>query len=163
MNEDTPLKYTRLATLRDVPVIVEMVKQLVNTTGYSDLPPDGKKTVRMVETFIIQQPHDTLMLVSVDDQGSVVGFLAAMTFQLMHSLEPIAIEVGWYTDPNAPDLKKRNMELRESYEEWTRRKGMRYAQYAVLNPTAKDIHAIEKNPKTTVLELVYHRAVGKES
>ena len=163
MNADTPLKYTRLATLRDVPVIVEMVKQLVNTTGYSDLPPDGKKTVRMVETFIIQQPHDTLMLVSVDDQGSVVGFLAAMTFQLMHSLEPIAIEVGWYTDPNAPDLKKRNMELRKSYEEWARRKGMRYAQYAVLNPTEKDIHAIEKNPKTTVLELVYHRAIGKES
>lgn len=163
MNANTPLKYTRLANLRDVPKIAEMAETLVRTTGYSDIPADTKKLLKMVETFIIQQPKDTVMLVSVDDKDRVVGFLAAMTFQLMHSVEPVAIEVGWFTEPTADNWSKRNTELRSGYEEWARRQGMRYAQYATLNPTEKDIQDLTKNKKATVLELVYHRRLDKET
>ena len=162
MNSNTPLKYTRLATLRDVPVIVELVKHLVNSTGYHDIACNGAKAKEMVEAFIIGTPAETLMIVSTDEKGQVVGFLAGTSFELLHSSEPIALEVGWYTNPQASDYNKRHMELRATYEEWARRKGVRYAQYAILNPTVNDFKEREKNSKTTILELVYMRDVRKE-
>ena len=163
MNEKSPLRYTRLATLRDVPVLVELGKGLIKTTGYRDIKCTGRKLHTMFEAFIIGTPAETLVLVSVDEEDQVVGFLAATSFELLHSEEPLALEVGWFTKPEASDFSKRHLELRVGFEEWARRKGVRYAQYAVLNPTAEDFQERSKSSKTTVLELIYMRDVTKEN
>lgn len=162
MNPDKfALKYTRMATLRDVQQIVDLSCQLAAATGgYSDIPADPVKLTRTVEQFIVEQPHDMLMLVSVDDEDKIVGFIACIPFKLIYADEDIGIEVGWYVDPKANDHNKRHIELRAGYEEWCRRKGMRYAQYAVLNPTEEDIKEVRKNSKSRILELVYHRKLN---
>lgn len=159
MNADTKLKYTRLATLHDVPSVVDLAIKITKNSGYSDITPDRVKLTKVTEQFIVEQPHEKVLLVSVDEADKVVGFIACVPFKLLMSEEQIGIELGWYIEPDASDYKKRHLELRAAYEEWCLRKGMRFAQYAVLNPTPEDVAEVYKNSKSTVLELVYHRRI----
>lgn len=156
------IKHTRLATLRDTQAIVDMAIALGMSTSYRDMPVDRKKLTKMVESIIIGMPNSSVMVVSVDDEGTPVGFLAGMPFEVLFSNESLAIEIGWWVKESQKDAKKRYLELRAAYEEWARRKGYRYAQYAVLNPTEKDIKEVNKAKNSTVLELVYHRKIGEK-
>jgi hypothetical protein len=156
------IKHTRLATLRDTQAIVDMAIALGMSTAYSDMPVDRKKLHGIVESVIIGMPNESVMIVSVDDEGTPVGFLAGMPFEVVFSTEKLAIEIGWFVKPSQKDAKKRYLELRAAYEEWARRKGFRYCQYAVLNPTEKDLKEVNKSNKNTVLELVYHRNVEEK-
>lgn len=162
MSSNMKIKHTRLATLNDTETITDLALALGMSTSYKDMPVARPKLRSVVESIIIEQPLGGVMLVSVDDDDKVVGFLAGLPFEVVFSKESLAIEIGWYVDPKRKDAKKRYLELRAGYEEWARRKGFRYAQYAVLNPTEKDFREVNKSNKNAVLELVYHRRIDKE-
>lgn len=162
MSSKTKIKYTRLATLHDTNTIVDIALEHSKTTAYGVLPANRAKLTSIVEKIIIETPHEGCMLVSVDDDDKVVGFLAGLPFEIVFSSETLGIEIGWFVRKDADDAKRRYLELREAFEEWARRKDLNWVQYAVLNPTDKDLKDVMKNKKSTVLELGYLRRVDKE-
>lgn len=161
MNANTKLKYTRLATLNDVPEITKMAAELASTTTFKGVSYDHNKLRQVVEGVIIGTPKTSLMLVSVDDKDTVVGFIAGVPMEISFMELQSSMEIGWFVRPGTPGEKKRYLELREGYEEWARRQDFKFVQYAILNPTEKDIRDINNSKNSTVLELVYHRRIDQ--
>jgi hypothetical protein len=158
MKPDYQLKYLRLANMDDGEVIARLSQRLVRETGYSRMKVNPKKIRDTVDKFILNSPHKTLCLVT-EEAGQVQGYLGATLFDQPFSDEKMALEFGWFVTPGVPHEKEMLLELREGFEEWARRHGVRYCQYAILKATPEDFERLSKQKRTTVLELIYQREV----
>ncbi len=107
----------KLATLEDLPRIVELVEM-----AYTELPYGLKfDHMRAFETLenVLDNGVIICRLATVQDHPEIVGVLIAVKTFTTVSLEPIASELLWYVHPDHRS-SKRALELLNAFELWGR-------------------------------------------
>lgn len=121
---------TRLATIRDVGPIIQLIKEYFVQSPYRDYRFSDERVQGILETMIID-PQNSCVAVSVsgdDVVGVIVGHKIAPAF----SYDTVGVELIWYLK-EAYRTPRRGYELLKMYEMWGEWSGCKFLQYAKLN------------------------------
>lgn len=142
----------RLATLDDIPYLLELAKTLYETSGWDMIPVDYTKGRAMFEKFIVEGQKDALVLIS-HDNGKAVGVLAAYSFVPLFSNSKVAVEVLWYLDPAYRG--RRGVDMKKAYEYWAKLVGAEFCQYGVLSTSPDGLEKLYQREGMKFSEKVY--------
>src|SRR5690554_5026836 len=120
----------RIATLNDVPKIMEMAETLYKQSTYSYIDIDLSKARESIEKFIVENGKEYMVLVSYDGD-EVVGVLAAYAFSPLFSKDKIAVEALLWLEPDYRTNARGN-DLLDAYEYWAKLVGCKILQYGLL-------------------------------
>lgn len=142
----------RLASLDDIPYLMELAKTQYETSGWDLIPVDYEKGRAMFEKFIIEGQKDALVLIS-HDKGKAVGVLAAYAFVPIFSQAKIAVECLWYLEPEYRG--RRGAEMKQAYEYWAKLVGASFCQYGVLSTSPDSLEKMYLRDGMKLSEKVY--------
>lgn len=148
----------RLASLDDIPFLMDLAKTQYETSGWDLIPVDYVKGRAMFEKFIVEGQKEALVLIS-HDKGKAVGVLAAYSFVPMFSNSKIAVESLWYLDPKYRG--RRGVEMKKAYEYWAKLIGCEYVQYGVLSTSPEGLEKMYLNDGMQFSEKVYIKKLEK--
>lgn len=105
----------KIATLEDLPEILDMSMEFISTTGY--LPFSERKTVeRLLTSLITGEQHEKIVIFQPG-----VGFLAGCSTPFIFGPHLLATELGWWITPDMRG-KKVGLEFLEAFEYWAKEK-----------------------------------------
>lgn len=145
----------RLATLEDIPELLELGRELHSNGSISKIALSETKARAQLERFVIGDQNDYLALVSHKD-GKIVGALAAYAFEPVFSDTRIACEVLWYLRPE--DRKgRRGLDMMEAYEYWAKAVKCTLVQYGWLESSPEGMKKMYERTGAELAELVYYK------
>lgn len=108
----------RLATLRDIPVLVKMVDRFVREE-MPDPPEPDPEVIEDTLLLLIQQQNQYGMVVVAEKDGKICGLVCATTTPSAFSRGLHAIELAYYV---LPEHRKSRIwrDLIKTYEDWAR-------------------------------------------
>ena len=124
------LQNTRLATIADIPQILELIQEYLLQTPYKDYSVSLPRARGIVEALLIDDQNGCVAVSFVADRvvGVIVGHKITPTF----SYEPVAVELLWYLTEEFR-TPRRAYELLQVYEMWAKWTGCKWMQYAQLH------------------------------
>lgn len=122
----------RLASVTDMPRLVEMTKNFISLTPYSHYPVDDAK----LEDLITQCLDYTrnVIFVYTTDEDELQGMLAATTNEFLFNRERIASEMAWWVEPAYRG--RGGTLLKAAFEHWARHMGCSLASMSSLDTPA---------------------------
>lgn len=141
----------RKATPADLPAILDMTARLHAVAGIV-IPMHRTFTEGFVQALIAHA--DGLVLVAEND-GAVVGMLIASIGTASISPAPVAVEHGWWVNPEARGV---GGQLLARYEQWAREKGC-FAIRMSTPPDAEGPALILKRKGFTCSEIAWAKVL----
>lgn len=147
-------KTLRLATLDDVPALLELGKDLYKDSPLEFMKFDFSKVRENLEAAILN-PKEWLVLVS-HDEGKPVGCLVAYVFNPLYSKEKIACEVLWHL---LPEHRKgrRGVDMMVAFEYWAKLMGCAVAQYGWMTSSPARMEELYEKRGLKMVEKVYFK------
>lgn len=145
----------RHASLDDVPKILQMSKDLYESSSYKRIAVDYTHARVMLEKFIIEGNKDFLVMLS-HDNGKPVGVIAAYVFQPLFSSEKVATEVLLWLEPEYR-TPSRAKELLDAYEYWAKLVGAAVAQYGLMSSADPRLSKFYERRGAEEVERVYYK------
>lgn len=140
----------RIATDKDIDLIVDMATKFIETTPYKDIYSVGQ--LRKVVTHMVSPLTDrNNQIILLSDNG---GFLAALATPSLFGDFRQATEMAWWVEPDARG-KKAGGELLRAFEFWAKKVGCKLATMSSLDDKVGKYY--EKNGYK-----LYERAYVKE-
>jgi RimJ/RimL family protein N-acetyltransferase len=118
----------RTALLADVPRIVEMGRQFLAASPYSQWYADAPEKMRDLAVGLIQQAGSTILV--VDDGPQVIGMIGLTVFAHPISGERMATEHFWWMDEAH---RGAGVDLLQAAEAWAKRQGATSLQMMAPN------------------------------
>lgn len=117
MKQLTPVHKTvlRLATMEDVPALVPHLESFHRESPYKNVPFDAEKVFRLAASFMLGDA-DKVMIV-LDYEGTIIGFVAGQTSEVVFGRAKIASELAWYVVEGFRSGSGA-MRLRQAFEYW---------------------------------------------
>lgn len=152
----TPLSM-RLATLDDVPHIMELGEDLYKGSPLEFMDIDMSKAKAQIEAAILDN-KTWLTLVSVDGDD-VVGVLIAYVFEPMYSKSKIACEVLWHL---LPEYRKgrRGVDMMNAFEYWAKLLGCSVAQYGWMTSSPARMEQLYEKRGLKLVEKMYFKELN---
>lgn len=145
----------RHANLDDIPAILEMAKDLYETSVYKTIKVDYARGRQMLEQFIVEGNENFLVMLS-HDEGTPVGVIAAYVFKPLFSQERIATEVLLWLKPEYRTTQ-RGKELLDAYEYWAKLVGASFVQYGMLSSADPRLARFYERRGASEIEKVYYK------
>lgn len=118
----------RAALLADVPRIVEMGRQFLAASPYSQWYAEAPEKMRDLAVGLIQQAGSTILV--VEDAGLVTGMIGLTVFEHPISGERMATEHFWWMDDAH---RGAGVDLLQQAEAWAKRHGATALQMMAPN------------------------------
>ncbi len=141
----------RSATYSDVPGVLGMVKDLHASTGVA-MSVDDAATSQTLNHLV--SSDDGLLLV-VEADGHLAGFMAATVGFAPVSFDLVGMELGWWSSPAA---KGAGLRLLILYERWAKSKGCRLVRMSTPPHNERAAQILEKRG-FFVSELAWAKAI----
>lgn len=122
--------HVRLAELGDIEILLGFAKSFHKASPYKSMGFDAQKGRKLLEGIIQGSLRDYVVLVALKDQKPV-GFLVGAASQPVFSSSKIAMELGWWIEPEARGSRGSYL-IFKAYEDWALRVGCSYVQGAYL-------------------------------
>lgn len=148
----------RLASLDDIPYLMELSKTMYETSGWDMIPVDYVKGRAAYEKFIVEGQKDALVLIS-HDKGKPVGVLVAYVFTPMFSNSKVAVECLWYLEPEYRG--RRGFKMKEAYEYWAKLVGADFCQYGVLSTSPEGLEKLYERDGMSCSEKIFMKKLEK--
>ena len=144
----------RLATLNDVPALLELGKDLYKDSPFASMKFDFSKVKEQLEAAIMM-PDQWLVLVS-HDEGKPVGCLVAYVFHPLYSKDKIACEVLWHL---LPEYRKgrRGVDMMTAFEYWAKLLGCTVCQYGWMSSSPPRMEELYLKRGLKMVEKVYFK------
>lgn len=139
----------RLATLADIPRLVEMGQEFRRQTSYSNHLADNP--AKMAETAGQLIEKQGVLVLERDDQ--VVGMLGFLVFPHFLSGENVAVEIFWWVDPQH---RGRGLALIREAERRAKSSGAKQIQMIAPND---QVAAIYRRMRYQFVEATYQRTL----
>lgn len=124
------LEHVRIATVEDLPALLDFAKAFHKESPYRNLRFDYGKTWASYKQVIEAGGLNSIVLIA-HEGGKPLGMVAAVCDSPVFSSDRVATELAWYI--GVPYRKSRKAFLLfQAYEEWARRVGCDYVQGAYL-------------------------------
>jgi GNAT superfamily N-acetyltransferase len=146
----------RLATLEDVPYILDLSKKLYQESPYKGTLNPTKMRAHLERAVIERGKY--LVLVSFDGD-KVVGAVVAYTYQPLFSDDWIAIEVLLYLEKTYR-ASTRGVELIEAFEYWAKMAGCQSVQFGVLTGFPKALEKLYERRGGEMTERLYTKVLS---
>lgn len=149
----------RLAGLSDIPKILDMAKRLYSDSTYSVLSFDLNKAREGIEKFIVENGKEFMVIVSYEGD-TIVGALAAYSFQPLFSNDRVAVETLMWLEPDHRTSVRGN-DLLDAYEYWAKAAGCKIAQYGLLSSADQRLSKLYERRGCSYGESVYFKILGE--
>lgn len=150
-------KGLRHATLDDLPEIFELAKDL-----FTGSPMEGMRfSPRKIQSKILQavsSGFEDYLVIVAEDEGKIVGALAAYCYEPIWSDQKIACEVLWHVKPEYRK-GRRGLDMMDAYEAWAKSRGCVFAQYGILSSSPQTMPALYEKRGCVLAEHIYYKAV----
>lgn len=123
-------KYLRLGKLEDIPALMKFARNFHESSPYNTMKFDHVKGEIFLRDIISGKKTDGVVLVALHDDEPV-GFLVGVANEPVFSSVKIAMELGWWIEPEARGSRASFL-IYSAYEDWARRVGCHYVQGAYL-------------------------------
>lgn len=143
-------KYIRLATLADIPVLIDFAKAFHKASPYRGMRFDTKKGHEFFERVITGALEDHVTLIALKD-GKPIGFLVGAASQPHFSSTKVAMELGWWIDEKHRRTRA-SVLIYQAYEDWAIRIGCSHVQGAYLPGVSPPLDAFYKSRGYTQVE-----------
>lgn len=147
----------RLASLDDIPYLLDLAKTQYETSGWDMIPVDYTKARQMFEKFVIEGQKEAMVLIS-HDKGKAVGVMAAYAFTPLFSNSKVAVEVLWYLEPEYRG--RRGVDMKQAFEYWAKLIGAEFVQYGVLSTSPDGLEKLYQRDGMHKSETVYIKKLG---
>lgn len=107
----------QIATTNDIPKLIELSEQLIETSKYRFLNFSPKRLTQVLTDGINQDPTKAICLIGKID-GEIVGTIAGAVGQTAFSEDQIASEWLWWVKPNLG--KRKLLQLLDGFEYWAK-------------------------------------------
>lgn len=124
------LEHVRIATLSDLPKLMDFAKEFHKESPYRDLKFSYAKTWESYKNVISGDRLNAIVLIAVDGE-TPVGMVAAIADSPVFSEEKISTELCWFISKKYRNSRKAFI-LFQAYEEWAKRIGCDHIQSAFL-------------------------------
>lgn len=123
-------EYLRLATLDDIPKLMRFAKNFWLASPYKSMKFDAIRGEAFLRSIITGSKMDSIILVALHD-GEAIGFLVGTSDQPAFSSARIAVELGWWIEPDRRGTRASFL-IYSAYEDWAKRIGCSHVQGAYL-------------------------------
>lgn len=123
-------KYLRLASLDDIPKLMKFARNFWLTSPYKSMKFDPIKGESFLRDIVAGNKMDAIILVALDE-GEAIGFLVGASDEPAFSRAKIAVELGWWIEPDRRGTRASFL-IYKAYEDWARRIGCSHVQGAYL-------------------------------
>lgn len=144
----------RKATQADVPTVLLMIKKFHASCSYKDIPFSEAKTLTLIANAANDHPDNYCMV--ADKDGVVVGILAASLHAPLFSEESVAVELGWWVEPEYRNGKA-GLGLIRDFEKWAASKNVRVVQLSTLGTTDPTVEDFFKRIGYYKVETTWHK------
>lgn len=135
-------KYLRLATLDDIPKLMRFAKNFWFASPYKTMKFDAIKGEGFLRSIITGNKMDSIILVALD-KGEPIGFLVGACDEPAFSRARIAVELGWWVEPDRRGTRASFL-IYSAYEDWARRIGCSHVQGAYLPGVSPELDEFYK-------------------
>lgn len=146
----------RLATLEDVPRLLEIGATLYEGSPIEMIGVDPKKVRTALETAIIDQ-RKFLAIVSTKGE-EIVGALVAYHFEPIFSDTRVACELLLWLDPEHR-RGRRGVDMMEAYEYWAKLMGCKVVQYGFLANSPEKMEKLYEKTGAVFAEKMFFKKV----
>lgn len=131
-------KYLRLATDKDIGVLVQMTKNFIKSTSeYRSIEISHKKLYDTITGIVKGDQTQGVALIALKE-GKPVGMILGAANSPLFSEQKIAMELAWYIEPKHRKSRA-SLLLFRAYEDWAYRVGCDYVQMAYLSNTSNEL------------------------
>lgn len=149
----TALKYVRLATHEDIPVLLEFASKFHRMSPYGGLSFSHEKGSVFLKTVIEGSLRDFVCLVALND-SKPIGFLVGAANEPVFSGDRIATELGWWIEEESRGTRA-SMLIYAAYEDWAKRVDCVAVQGAYLPGVSTDLEKFYKKRGYHLVESSY--------
>ena len=108
----------RLATIDDLPIILELAKEFHQKLPHRAVAFSDQKTISTIHEWLLSEREEKIILLAGEP---VFAILAAMAERPFYSDDKVAVEVFWYSRKKSKWVLK----IYEAYEFWANKIGCR--------------------------------------
>lgn len=152
------MKHLRLATREDIPVLLTFAKHFHKASPYRTMKFDVHKGTELLKGIIEGSLFDHVCLVALKDDKPI-GFLVGAASQPVFSSSKIAMELGWWIEPEMRRTKVSFL-IYKAYEDWALRIGCSYVQGAYLPGVSPDLDEFYKKRGYFQVESSYMKTLN---
>lgn len=142
--------YLRLATLADIPLLIEFAKSFHKASPYRGMRFDAKKGKEFFEGVISGRLEDHVCIVALKDLQPI-GFLVGAASQPHFSSTKVAMELGWWIEEKHRHSRA-SLLIYQAYEDWAIRIGCSHVQGAYLPGVSPPLDEFYKRRGYTQVE-----------
>lgn len=121
-------KYLRVARDEDIPTLLSFARNFHRASNYKTLKFDTAKGIEFLK-MAIKSPEYIVLIALVAEKP--VGFIVGAINQPVFSSSRIAVELGWWIEPNHRHTRASAL-IYQAYEDWAKRVGADCVQGAYL-------------------------------
>lgn len=143
-------KYLRLATLSDIPILIQYAKAFHRASPYRGMRFDSQKGQKFFEHVITGALADHVCLIALKDFNPI-GFLVGAASQPHFSSVKVAMELGWWIEEEQRGTRASFL-IYKAYEDWATRIGCSYVQGAYLPGVSPPLDEFYKSRGYTQVE-----------
>lgn len=123
-------RHLRLGVLDDVPTLVKFARNFHQASPYNTMKFDRVKGEKFLRDIISGNKMDGVVIVALQNEKPT-GFIVGVAHEPVFSSVKIAMELGWWIEPEARGSRA-SLLIYSAYEDWARRVGCHYVQGAYL-------------------------------
>lgn len=146
-------EYLRLATLDDIPKLMKFARNFWFASPYKSMKFDPIKGEAFLRNIVTGNKMDSIVLVALHE-GEPIGFLVGTSDEPAFSRARIAIELGWWIEPERRRTRA-SLLIYSAYEDWARRIGCSHVQGAYLPGVSPELDEFYKKRGYVQVESSY--------
>lgn len=120
----------------DIPDITRMVKNFHSEYPFK-LDFDDNKIADLIHQLVTASIKDKVLIVAREDEGNVIGLIAAIATEVLFSSTRVAAELMWWVDPEHRHTQT-GMALLEAFEMWAEQVGCKVIQMSSVESPITD-------------------------
>jgi GNAT superfamily N-acetyltransferase len=144
----------KIAKAEDIPAIVDMTIRFLSYVDYHNMPTDPDKVRAVVENIVTSDPEKNIIILSMDGD-KIAGMIAAVTQEALFHDAKIAVEIGWWVEPEYR-RSTHNKQLLDAFEFWAKKLNCSHTQMSMMETeNAEKIERVYQRRKYKRVERSY--------
>ena len=145
--------HLRLATLDDIPVLLDFAKNFHKVSPYRGMRFNTQKGIDFLKGIITGSKTEGVVLVALKD-GEPIGMLVGACTEPVFTSARVAMELGWWIEPEFRSTRA-SLLIYTAYEDWAKRVGCSHVQGAYLTGISPELDKFYKKRGYTQVESSY--------
>lgn len=133
-------RYLRIARDEDIPILLSFAKHFHTASNYKALPFNTSKGIEFLR-LAIKSPQYVVLVALIEDNP--IGFLVGTVNEPVFSSRLIAMELGWWIEPQHRHTRASAL-IYSAYEDWAKRVGADCIQGAYLPGVSPELDQFYK-------------------